>query len=91
MARIIIKQDNLDTEVPDGKDLREFCQENNSSICFGCEVGVCATCLIEVKEGMENLSEPDEIEKNTLERIGSKAFNRLACQCKIKKGKTVID
>ncbi len=91
MARIVIKQDNLDAEVPDGKDLREFCQENNSNICFGCEVGVCATCLIEVKEGMENLSEPDEIEKNTLERIGAKPCNRLACQCKLKKGKTVID
>lgn len=91
MAKIVIKRDKIEAEVLDGKDLREFCQENNSTICFGCEVGVCATCLVEVEEGSENLSEPDEIEKNTLERIGAKSNNRLACQCKLRKGKTVID
>ena len=91
MARIIKESDNLNKEVEDGKSVREFLQENDSSVCFGCEAGVCATCLINIKEGQENLNEPDEIEKNTLERLGCCKTNRLACQSKILKGQIKID
>jgi ferredoxin len=65
--------------------------ENNTSltgpsrdlgVSFGCETGVCGTCIIAVEEGMENLNEKNE--KETV--FCSEENKRLACQCKIKSG-----
>ncbi len=47
----------------------------------------CTTCRIEVKEGMENLSEMQEDEKNTLRRFqGDEVLDgpfRLGCQAEV--------
>jgi len=47
----------------------------------------CTTCRIKVEEGMENLSEMEESEKNTLKRFqGEEVLEgpfRLSCQAKI--------
>jgi len=52
-------------------------------IRYRCERAVCTTCLVEVLEGGENLSEPTEREKQTLQTIKAKTNWRLACQCEI--------
>lgn len=49
-------------------------------IRFRCERAVCTTCLTEVLEGLENLSEPSEREKQTLASIQAQPNWRLACQ-----------
>ena len=50
-------------------------------ITFGCQDGICGTCIVEVEEGMRNLGE-----KNTEEIDMSLEDNqRLVCQCKFKK------
>ena len=51
-------------------------------IPFGCEEGICGTCMIDIIEGEENLSELTEAEKDLM-RDGK---HRLACQCRMKKG-----
>lgn len=47
----------------------------------------CTTCRIKVEEGMDNLSEMEESEKNTLKRFqGEEVLEgpfRLSCQAKI--------
>lgn len=79
MAKIIINDEEIELE--DGSAIKESCEE--AGIPFACEEGVCGTCVIEVDEGMENLSNFTQEEEDFL---GEMENERLACQCKIKGG-----
>lgn len=83
MAKITRK--NKTIEVEDGDKIKEACKK--MGISFGCENGMCGTCMINILEGEENLSELTE-EEDILERD---RFHRLACQCRIKKGEVKIE
>jgi 2Fe-2S ferredoxin len=50
-------------------------------ICEG--DGICASCLVKVISGLENLSPVESTEANTLEESGVKSTYRLACQAKV--------
>ncbi|MBS3136442.1 (2Fe-2S)-binding protein [Candidatus Woesearchaeota archaeon] len=78
MAKIIVEGQGK--EVPDGGQIKEAAKE--LGVIFGCEDGLCGTCMVEVDEGQDNLSELTEAEKN----MGVDGKNRLACQCRIKSG-----
>ncbi len=52
-------------------------------IRYRCERAVCTTCLVEVIEGLENLSEPADREKQTLLAIKAQPNWRLACQVSV--------
>ncbi len=86
MAILRFNHSEEETELPDDSSLAEACEE--AGVPFACTEGVCGTCVIEVKEGMENLSLPTQEEKDFLgeETCGE----RLACQCKIRQGKVTI-
>ncbi|OGN56204.1 MAG: ferredoxin [Chlamydiae bacterium RIFCSPHIGHO2_12_FULL_44_59] len=81
MAKILFEENNEEAELPDGSPIAEACEE--AGIPFACTEGVCGTCVIEVTEGMENLSEFNEAEADFL---GDLDKERLACQCRIKSG-----
>lgn len=66
-----------------GDMLRDIAQNNNLGIPFGCENGICATCLIQIRSGGKNLSPIEEQEQFTLETRAASENHRLACQCKI--------
>ncbi|MBM3201345.1 MAG: (2Fe-2S)-binding protein [Chlamydiae bacterium] len=84
MAKLIIN--DCEIEVPDGERIQEACEEQG--IPFACTEGICGTCVINVVEGAENLSEPTEEEKDFLgDCVGEE---RLACQCTITCGKVKI-
>jgi ferredoxin len=72
-------------EITDGESIKDACMD--LGIPFGCESGICGTCIIEVMEGMNNLSEQNESE----EMMELDANQRLGCQCKIRKGIVKID
>ncbi len=82
MAKLIFDHNDEEVELPDDSPLTEVCEE--AGVPFACTEGVCGTCVIEVKEGKENLSEPTQEEKDFLG--DGTCDERLACQCKIKKG-----
>ena len=67
-------------EIPDGTEARPAGEQ--LGVVFGCSMGICGTCLIEVEEGMENLSELSENEKD----MCLEDNERLLCQCKVMKG-----
>ncbi|NGX47373.1 MAG: Ferredoxin-1 [Chlamydiae bacterium] len=83
MGKLIFDDTSEQHKLEDGSPIAEICEE--AGIPFACTEGICGTCVIEVVEGMENLSEFTQEEEDFL---GDMDNERLACQCKLK-GDTV--
>lgn len=82
MATLIFDHSGEEVALPDDSPLTEICEE--AGVPFACTEGVCGTCVIEIKEGKDNLSSPTQEEEDFL---GAGTHQeRLACQCRIKKG-----
>lgn len=82
MAKLIFEHSGEEVDLPEDSPIAEACEE--AGVPFACTEGVCGTCVIEVKEGKENLSAPTTEEEEFLGEGCSD--ERLACQCRIKKG-----
>ncbi len=85
MANIKFIKENKEIVAADGANLREKALQNRIDIytfkgkltnCGG--YGQCGTCIVEIVEGMDNLSERTDFEKRKLKR--KPASYRLACQ-----------
>lgn len=76
----ILKEDDSEIEVQDGELIKDAAEQ--LGVPFSCRNGLCGTCMIDIEDGEENLSEltPEEID------MGRDRTHRLACQCKIKQG-----
>lgn len=81
MAKLIFEDTGEEFQLEDGAPIAEVCEE--AGVPFACTEGICGTCVIEVTEGMENLSNFTQEEEDFL---GDLDCERLACQCKIKNG-----
>ena len=84
MANIKFVKENREVVAADGANLRLKALENSIELykfvgkmmnCGG--YGQCGTCVVEVVEGMENLSPRTEVENRKLKK---KPNYRLACQ-----------
>lgn len=85
MANIKFVKENSEVVAADGANLRERMLQNGIDLykftgklmnCGG--YGQCGTCIVEIAEGMENLSPRTEVENRKLKK---KPQNyRLACQ-----------
>lgn len=82
MAKLIFENNGDSAELPEDSRIQEVCEE--AGVPFACTEGVCGTCVIEVKEGNENLSPPTQEEEDFLGE--GCCGERLACQCRILKG-----
>ncbi len=80
-----LKSKSNQEEVPDG----DFIQSTAEAlgVPFGCQAGVCGTCITTITEGIENLSPPNDNE----EGFGLAENERLICQCKIMQGTVTLD
>ncbi len=85
MAKLVLNDDEV-VDLEDGSPLKDPCEEGG--VPFACTEGICGTCVIEVKDGGENLSEMTQEE---LDFLGDSDDERLACQCTIKQGTVKID
>ena len=85
MAKLIFLNTNEEIDLPDNSRIKDICEQ--AGIPFACSEGVCGSCIIEVVEGMENLSEYTQAEKDF---FGEMQNERLACQCRITKGTVKI-
>ncbi len=87
MPKVTFTNTNQSVEVEEGQELRKVTQENGWPIPYGCENGICGTCLVKAKG---ELNEPTETEQQTLKAMGkADGEHRLACQCKIKGDVTI--
>lgn len=89
MPKVVFKDDELEVEAEVGSNMRDVALVEGASIPFGCEQGICGTCLVVPTEGADNLSDVDDQEKETLEAMGAEDDQRLACQCQIEGDVTV--
>jgi ferredoxin len=80
MAKVTNTENGKTAEVQEGEWIQESAEK--VGVPFGCEEGICGTCMIDIEEGAENLSELTEPEEDLMRDKN----HRLACQCKIKKG-----
>lgn len=78
MARI--RFDGREAEVADGARVLDTCDA--LGVPFGCQDGVCGTCISRVIQGMENLGPINDKEAD----MGLEAGQRLVCQCVIRSG-----
>ena len=85
MANIKFIKENKEVVAADGANLREKALQNRIDLytlkgkltnCGG--YGQCGTCIVEIVEGMDNLSERTDFEKRKLKRKPDSY--RLACQ-----------
>src|SRR6186713_2722123 len=71
-------------EIPEGitLSLMEVLKASEYSIPATCGgMALCATCHVEVKEGLENLSEPKDAELDMIDTLpNATTRSRLACQ-----------
>lgn len=81
MATLI--SDNEKKEVKDNDNFDLIDKAEELGVAFGCQDGRCGSCRVEVIEGMSNLNEKTENEKDLL---NDDKTHRLMCQCKINKG-----
>ena len=63
-----------------GRPLLDCGLEQDVDMDYGCRVGACGACAVEVVEGLEHVDEPDFIEKDALTRYDLPANVRLACR-----------
>ena len=82
MAKVIRGNESVD--ITDGDSIKEACRRLD--VLFGCESGLCGTCILEIVEGAQNLSERTEAE----EAMGLPDNHRLACQCRLLHGSVKI-
>ena len=85
MSTIVFVKENKDVVVAGGANLREKALQNGIDLytlrgkltnCGG--NGQCGTCLVEIMEGMENLSPRTSFEQKKLRKMPDSY--RLACQ-----------
>lgn len=86
MAKLILEPTGEEKELDDGSPIASCCEE--AGVPFACTEGICGTCVIEVKEGVENLS---DFTQEELDFLGEPGTERLACQCKIRSGSVKIN
>ncbi|MDR2080550.1 MAG: (2Fe-2S)-binding protein [Campylobacteraceae bacterium] len=92
-TRVEIINDFLAINVKPGTTIQDVVEAAGSALPFGCRNGECGTCVVEIVQGMEFLSEINEKERKVLKEVGvgtSKQNLRLSCQMKIIKPNGVI-
>jgi ferredoxin len=85
---VVDRSGNIQTvEVPEeiNLNLMEVLKASEYPILATCGgMALCATCQVEVKEGIERLPSPNDVELDMLDQLPmATSISRLACQIKI--------
>jgi ferredoxin len=92
-TRVEIVNDFLAINVKVGATIQDIVEASGSALPFGCRDGECGTCVVEVVQGMEFLSEKTEKEFKVLKEICSGTCtpnSRLSCQMKVDKPNGIV-
>jgi ferredoxin len=92
MARMRVKNDNVDMEIPDGAQILPYLWEN-TSFPQACDDGSTPMCACVILSGVSNLNPKSQKEIEVLHRAGlpNSPRNRLACLLHIMKGEIELE
>jgi len=82
-AKITFEDIEITVNVPVGSRVIETSEKVGASLIYGCREGDCGTCLMEVVDGWENLTEPSVVEDKILREAAAGRHQRLACQAQV--------
>jgi ferredoxin len=80
MPKITFLANGQVAEVAAGSTFLEYCQNNAAPHDFGCTVGSCGTCRLEIVAGADNVNPISEDERETIEMCTDNPNGRLGCQ-----------
>lgn len=84
MTKVKFSNTGDEAEVAKGARLADVTKDNGWPIAYGCENGLCGTCLVHVKNGKECLNKIEETEEQTLKMMCMDDGDyRLACRCEV--------
>jgi ferredoxin len=86
MPKVTNQSTGASAECEAGTRFKDLAESQNLDVPFGCESGICSTCLIQIKSGAEHLGPKTDQEEFTLEARGVDASDmtvRLGCQCQV--------
>jgi ferredoxin len=85
MKTLKLEPINRTVQVPTRTDLLEVLLSQQLDVLMACGgKGICATCHVYIKNGMDQLTPPTDREQRALSRItGCAANSRLACQARV--------
>ena len=82
-AQVTFEDIGLTVNVPAGARVIDISERVGSAIIYGCREGDCGTCMMQVTEGWNNLSEPSVLEDKVLKENMAGRHYRLACQAQV--------
>ncbi len=82
-AKVTFEDIELTVNIPVGTRVIEVSEKVGSGIIYSCRECDCGTCMMEVTEGWDNLSEPSVLEDKVLRENMAGRNQRLACQAQI--------
>lgn len=82
-AKVTFQDIDVTVNVPAGTRVIEVSDKVGSGIVYGCREGDCGTCIMEVVEGWNNLTEPSVLEDKVLRDNMAGRHQRLACQAQV--------
>lgn len=85
MKEVVLYPLNDRVHVKTEANLLDALLANQLDVIMACKGrGLCATCLVHIKEGMDNLTPHTDVEKRRLGRLTTtKPNSRLACQARV--------
>ena len=78
-VKVLLGGKEFNVEIPKDENLLDGVNDKGVDVKWDCKSGVCDTCKVLVVKGMENLSPPNDNEKNMLGDLINKGY-RLSCQ-----------
>lgn len=75
-----IRFEGSEMAIEDGAKILETCDD--LGVPFGCQDGLCGTCIVTIVSGGNNLEPKNDKE----EAMGLRDNERLACQCVLREG-----
>lgn len=85
MKRLTFEPIRESLDVPTRSDLLQALLAKDLKVLMACGgKGICATCHVHIRQGMDRLTPPTEREQRSLGRItGANPRSRLACQARV--------
>ena len=80
----LLKNSSKSINLENGDNLQEAAKQ--LGVAFGCRKGVCGACVVEVLDGMDNLSAKAVPESD----FDMRDNDRMMCQCTISSGDVTI-